>query len=156
MTDLLSREVTNSLRAKPSVYEQARSAPAPVLVQSPVDSTPAPYQFKKAKAAPSPPAPKGIELDKIPDSELLYAVQLIATARDLDLSTPQWQRIPYPIKKVWEGGLNKYQIRGLTSAADAKTARIKAKEAGINEAMIVVYYQKKRLPAPSVHYLLSR
>lgn len=156
MTDLLSREVTNSLRAKPSVYERARSTPAPVLAQSPGDSTPAPYQFKKAKAVPSPPAFKGIELDKVPDSELLYAVQLIATARDLDLSTPQWQRIPYPIKKVREDKFNKYQIRGLSSAADAKTARIKAKEAGINEAMIVVYYQKKRLPASSVSYLLNR
>jgi N-acetylmuramoyl-L-alanine amidase len=156
MTDLLSREVTNSLRSKPSVYEQARSAPLPVIAQSPVDSTPVPYQFKRAKAVPSPPTQKGIELDKIPDNKLVYAVQLIATARDLDLTTPQWQRIPYPIKKVAEGGLNKYQIRGLSTAADAKAARIKAKEAGINEAMIVVYYQKKRLPAPSVRYLLNR
>lgn len=156
MADLLSREVTNSLRSKPSVYEQARSAPAPVTARSPTDSIPAAYQFKKAKTAPTPPAQRGIELNKIPDSDLLYAVQLIATKRDLDLTTPQWQRIPYPIRKIQEGGWNKYQIRGLASPTEAKTAKIRAKEAGINEAMIVVYYQSKRLAPPSVRYLLSR
>lgn len=156
MTDLLSREITNSLRSKPSVYEQARNALIPVTARAPADSIPTPYQFKKAKAVSSPTDQKSIELNKIPDSQLLYAVQLIATKRNLDLTTPQWQRIPYPIRKVQEGGWNKYQIRGLASPSDAKTARIRAKEAGINEAMIVVYYQNKRLTPPSVRYLLSR
>lgn len=154
MSDLLSREVTNSLRTRPSIYEQARRAPVTAAAQPPADSTP--YQFKKAKKVPVPPSPKGVDLEKTPDSEFLYAVQLIATERNLDLTTPQWTRIPYPIQKINEGKWNKYQMRGLATAYDAKTAQLKAKAAGISEAMVVIYYQGKRLPPPSVKYLLSR
>lgn len=154
MSDLLSREVTTSFQTYPSVYEQARRSPAPVAAQPAADTMP--YQFKKAQTAPGPPKPKDLDLENISDNQLVYAVQLIATQRDLDLTTPQWQRVPYPIRKISEGKWNKYQIRGFATANAAITARLKAKEAGITEAMVVVYYKGKRLPAQSVKYLLSR
>jgi N-acetylmuramoyl-L-alanine amidase len=154
LSDLLSREVTNSLRTQPSVYERARRSPAAVAVQPPADSMP--YKFKNAKQVSTPPPPSGFDLENMPDSQLRYAVQLIATERTLDLSSAQWKRVPYPIQKVREGKWNKYQIRGLATAYDAKTAQAKAKAAGINEAMVVVYYRGKRLPPPAVRYLLSR
>ena len=154
LSDLLSREVTNSLRSRPSVYEQASRPPAAVTAQPPADSMP--YKFKKAKMVPPTPKPSGIDFDKIPDEQLLYAVQLIATKRNLNLNTPQWKRVPYPIRKISEGGWNKYQIRDLDGASAAKMARLKTKEAGITEAMVVVYYRGKRLPPHSVRYLLGR
>ncbi len=154
LADLLSREVTNSFQAQPSVYERARRVPAPVAMQPPADSTP--YHFKKAEQVSAPPPPPGINLENVPDNKLLYAVQLIATERGLDLSTPQWKAVSYPISKIREGKWNKYQIRGLNTAQEAKTARLKAKAVGITEAMVVVYYRGKRLPPSSIRYLLSR
>jgi len=154
LSDLLGREVTNSLRTQPSVYERARRSPATVATQPPADSTP--YKFKKAKQASAPSTPAGPDLESIPDNQLLYAVQLIATERELNLSSPQWQRVPYPIQKTREGKWNKYQIRGLATAGEAKTARSRAKAAGINEAMVVVYHRGKRLSPQAVRYLLGR
>ncbi|TXF91277.1 hypothetical protein FUA23_03375 [Neolewinella aurantiaca] len=154
MTDLLAREVTNSLRTQPGVYEQARRIPASVASQPKADSTP--YQFNRAEIKTSPAPKNGIDLAKVADHELIYAVQLIATERNLDLTTPQWKRVPYPIRKVKEGKWNKYQIRDLATAQEAGTARQKAREAGIKEAMVVVYYQGKRLQPSAVRYLLSR
>ena len=153
-SNLLSREVTNSLRARPSVYEQARRSPAPVASQPAADSLP--YRFRKARQKAEAPRPQGLDLENISDAQLLYAVQVFATKRNLDLTTPQWQRVPYPIQKLKEGEYNKYQIRGLATAAEAETARRKAKEAGIVDAMVVVYYEGKRLPPPAVRYLLAR
>lgn len=154
LSSLLSREVTNSLNTQPAVYERTRRAPAPVAIQPPSDSTP--YTFKKAKQVAAPPPPPSLDLESIPDQKLLYAVQLIATEREIDLTSAQWQRVPYPIRKVREGRWNKYQIRGLATAQEAKAAKQKAKDAGVNEAMVVVYYNNKRLSPSSVRYLLGR
>ncbi|WP_337957449.1 N-acetylmuramoyl-L-alanine amidase [Neolewinella agarilytica] len=114
------------------------------------------YTFGEAKKREAPPKPKGPDLKRIPDAQLLYAVQIIATKRELNLDEPQWQRLPYPILKIVEGNLNKYQARGLRTAADAKTAKERINSAGFYDAMIVVYLDGKRLPPASVRYLLGR
>ncbi|MEM6771289.1 MAG: hypothetical protein AAF597_11970 [Bacteroidota bacterium] len=97
-----------------------------------------------------------IDLRDVTDSELLYAVQLIAMERNLDLSANPYRQLPYTISKIAEANLNKYQIRSLRTAADAKAAQSRAKALGFNDAMIVVYLNGQRLPAKSVKYLLTR
>jgi hypothetical protein len=114
------------------------------------------YTFGEAKKREAPPKPKGPDLKKISDAQLLYAVQIIATKRELNLDEPQWQRLPYPILKIVEGDLNKYQARGLRTAADAQAAKERINSAGFYDAMVVVYLDGKRLPPASVRYLLGR
>lgn len=98
----------------------------------------------------------GVDLSKIDDSQLLYAVQIIASGKNLDLSRPPFSNLPYSISKIQEGNYNKYQIRQLRTARDAAAARQTARTQGFKDAMVVVYYQGRRLAAQSVNYLLKR
>ncbi|MFT7119951.1 MAG: N-acetylmuramoyl-L-alanine amidase [Neolewinella sp.] len=125
-------------------------------ISQPDSSIDGKYKFGEAARRKEDSRPKGIDLSKISDTELLYAVQIIASKRDLDLSIPEFQRVPYPILKVQEGGWNKYQVRQLPTATAAKQARSRIKKSGFNEAMIVVYMNGKRLTPSSVNYLLER
>lgn len=148
---VLSKEVATSLRARPSLYEQARE---PGRMAS--DTVPKKYTFGEADARWTPTDETRINLAEISDDQLIYAVQLMATKRTLDLTTAEWQRIPYPIVMVTENGWNKYQVRGLRTAAEAETAKARIKATGHQDALVAVYYQGKRLLAPQVNYLLSR
>jgi N-acetylmuramoyl-L-alanine amidase len=128
--------------------------PAPVLTESdtlPSGSTA--YQFNSVR---TPDSEKMLDLRKIPDDQLLYCIQLLASDKKYDLNTPKWQRVPYGIRIIEEAPWYKYQIRGLGSAAATKTAHNKVKEAGFTDSMVVVYYQGKRLGIAQVRYLLAR
>jgi N-acetylmuramoyl-L-alanine amidase len=151
---LLSREVTDGLRIQPTVYQQARRSAGPMLAR---DSIPKKeYKFGDAGARKDPANSDRIDLTTIADAQLTYAVQIIATKRNLDLTEARWQRISNPIRLIKEGGWNKYQVRGLVTATDAETAKIRVEAAGFPNTMIVVYYQGKRLAAAQVNYLLNR
>lgn len=122
-----------------------------------VDSTsPSGYRFKEARQRKNPLPSGQIDLRTIPDSELLYAVQVFATERDLDLSQAPFNAVPYPIVKVREGKLYKYQVRNLPNAAAAKSAKQRIKASGIRDSLVVVYLNGKRLPPRAVNYLLAR
>jgi len=151
---VLSREVSASLRGVRSLYE--RSATAGRRGAMVRDTTPGGYKFAEAKVRKDPKPKTGPDLTRISDDQLLYAVQIIATKRNLDLAEARWRRVPYPIKKISEGGWNKYQVRNLPTAAQARTARARVKASGFNDAMVVVYYRGKRLAAAQVKYLLAR
>jgi N-acetylmuramoyl-L-alanine amidase len=151
---VLSREVTNGLRTQPSVYQQASRSAGVIATR---DSIPQKeYKFGDAGARKDPASSGRINLANVDDAQLTYAVQIIATKRNLDLKEARWQRISYPVRLVKEGGWNKYQVRGLANAADAATAKTRVEAAGFPGTMIVVYYQGKRLAAGQVNYLLSR
>ncbi len=112
-----------------------------------------PFKFPNAEKK----VPFGsVDLREISDSQLLYAVQIIASGKDLNLNAPPFSNLPYTVKKVREGNYNKYQIRNLASANDATAAQRMAKKQGFTDAMVVVYYNGRRLPAQSVNYLLKR
>jgi len=151
---VLSREVTNGLRAQPSVYQRSSRAVQPVAVVQ-QDSTPASgaYKFGQAQVRED---KNRFDISTVSDTELIYAVQIVATKRTLDLTEARWKRISYPVRMVREGEWNKYQVRGLGGADDARSARDHVKAAGFPEAMVVVYYQGKRVAASQVKYLLSR
>lgn len=130
--------------------------PQPVPYGSPVVSQPdtiRPFKFKQAKQRTN---GATVDLQDIKDSELLYAVQIIATERDLDLAKAPYRKLPYSVVKINEGAFNKYQIRRLATASDAKNAQTRAKALGFTDAMIVVYLNGQRLSAKSVNYLLNR
>lgn len=151
---VLSREVTTGLRTQPTVYQQSSRAAG---TTTRVDSLPKKeYTFGDAGARKDPGNENRINLATIDDAQLTYAVQIIATKRDLDLNEARWQRISYPVRLIKEGGWNKYQVRGLANAADAATAKTRVEAAGFPNTMIVVYYQGIRLAAGQVNYLLSR
>lgn len=151
---VLSREVTNGLRTQPSVYQQASRSAG---VNASRDTIPKKdYKFGDAGARKDPASNGMIDLATIDDAQLTYAVQIIATKRNLDLKEARWQRISYPVRLIKEGGWNKYQVRGLTNASDATTAKTRVEAAGFPNTMIVVYYKGKRLAAGQVNYLLSR
>ncbi len=151
---VLSREVTNGLRTQPTIYQQASRAAGAMTMP---DTVPPPkYTFGDAGARKAAENKDRIDLATIDDTQLTYAVQIIATKRDLDLSEARWQRITYPVRLVKEGGWNKYQVRGLTTAADAATAKTRVEAVGFSNTMIVVYYKGIRLAAGQVNYLLSR
>jgi N-acetylmuramoyl-L-alanine amidase len=147
---VLSKEVASSPGARPSLYDQARQ-PGQIMT----DTVPKKYTFGEAGARRAATETR-IDLAVINDNQLLYAVQLIATKRTLDLNTAEWQRIPYPILLVAENGWNKYQVRGLKTAAEAEAAKLRIKATGHQDALVAVYYQGHRLLAPQVNYLLSR
>lgn len=153
---LLSREVSNGLRTQPSIYQRSSQAanPQPYV---PADSIPGKkYSFGDAGARKPLPAPGTIDLSTIGDEKLTYAVQIIATKRNLDLNEPRWKRIPYPVLKIQEDEWNKYQVRGLNNAGMASEAKKRIQAAGFTDAMVVVYYQNKRLGHAQVSYLLNR
>lgn len=115
------------------------------------------YRFQEAPTAVARPATAAtIDLTQIPDAELLYAVQIIATKNSPDLSTSPYNRLPYPIQRVSEDGWNKYEIRGLRSANEARVARERAKVAGFEGPMIIVRLNGKKLGRKQVKYLLNR
>ncbi|MEM9528298.1 MAG: N-acetylmuramoyl-L-alanine amidase [Bacteroidota bacterium] len=125
---------------------------ATTIASSKTDSVPGGYAFRKAKAK----ANGGVDLRTIPDSQLLYAVQIAATKKVLDLTERRFTQLPYPIKHFTEGGFHKYQARNLPTAAATKQAKATIKQAGFFDAMIVVYFNGKRLGAEQVRYLLGR
>lgn len=158
--DLVRRQVKEGRVAPPNrVVPGGGYAPVaygtPIMVADTVNPGKS-YSFGEAKKRKAPPKPKGPDLKTIPDDQLLYAVQIMATKRELNLDEPQWQRLPYPILKIVEGDLNKYQARGLRRAADARAAKERINSAGFYDAMVVVYLDGKRLPPASVRYLLGR
>lgn len=133
------------------------SAPIDVRTVVEVDSlSPNNYRFSEARQRKVPLNPGRVDLRTVPDNQLTYAVQVFATARDLDLTQQPWRAVPYPIVKVREGQLNKYQVRNLPTARAAAAARRRVKAAGISEVMVVVYLNGKRLPPPAVTYLMNR
>jgi N-acetylmuramoyl-L-alanine amidase len=151
---VLSREVTNGLRTQPTIYQQASRAAGSVAMPDTIPKKE--YKFGDAGAR-KPAADKNrIDLATINDAQLTYAVQIIATKRDLDLTEARWQRISYPVRLIKEGGWNKYQVRGLATASDATTAKTRVEASGFSNTMIVVYYKGNRLAAGQVNYLLSR
>ena len=151
---VFSREVANGLHIQPTVYQQSSRAVGAVATR---DSIPKKeYTFGDAGARKDPANNGRTDLATIDDAQLTYAVQIIATKRNLDLKEARWQRISYPVRLIKEGGWNKYQVRGLTNASDAATAKIRVEAAGFPNTMIVVYYKGKRLAAGQVRYLLSR
>jgi len=160
--DLVRRQIKEGRVAPPNrVVPGGGYAPVaygtPVMVADTVNPKKGKgYSFGEAKQRKAPPKPTGPDLKTIPDAQLLYAVQIIATQRELNLDEPQWQRLPYPILKIVEGNLNKYQARGLRTAADARAAKDRINAAGFYDAMVVVYLDGKRLPPASVRYLLKR
>lgn len=153
---LLSREISSNLRSQPTLYQRSSQA-AIAQPTVPTDTVPGKkYNFGDAGARKPVVPPGTIDLSTIGDDKLTYAVQMIATKKDLDLTQPNWQRIPYPVLKIKEDEWNKYQVRGLKDAAMATEARTRIQATGFTDAMIVVYYQNKRLGPAHVGYLLSR
>ena len=113
------------------------------------------YRFRTVgKQERRPAGRRTLDVSTVADAQLTYAIQLIATKRELDLTTPYWKAIPYPIEKVREGSYNKYQVRGLANAAALRAAEARIKEAGHNETMAVVYYRGKHLAKQQVVWLL--
>ena len=136
----------------PVSYPVTYSYPAVVA-----DSTsPTGYKFKSAKVRKAPLKPGEVDLRAISDDQLTYGLQVFATKNDLDLTRPPFNRVPYPITKIREGSMNKYQIRGLADAAAARDAKRRVKAVGVRESLVVVYLDGKRLPPPAVRYLLAR
>lgn len=151
---VLSREVTNGLRTQPTVYQRSSRAVQPVAAAK-RDSVPSSGEYKFGQARVQPDKNR-FDISTVSDTELTYAVQIVATKRMLDLTEARWKRITYPVRMIREEEWNKYQVRGLNGADDARAARAQVKAAGFKEAMVVVYYQGKRVAPSQVQYLLSR
>ncbi|MEL7159134.1 MAG: hypothetical protein AAFN92_00125, partial [Bacteroidota bacterium] len=115
------------------------------------------YVFRKAAGtkAEKPPV-REVDLSKVPDSQLLYAVQVAATSKPVDMQAPPYRGLPYSLHHFREAGLNKYQVRGLQTAAQATATKARVKALGFFDAMIVVYLDGKRLGIEQVRYLLAR
>ena len=145
-SDLISKEVTNAVL--PAVY---RSGPAaPVL-----DTVPGGYRFAQARARREAPR-RATDFSTVLDSQLKYAIQLGAIKKDLPVTDPAWAAVPYPITKFREGGLNKYQVQGLRTGKATREALETIKKNGFRGAMVVIYYQGKRVAPGTVKYLLNR
>jgi len=157
---LVARQVEEGRVAPPNRVVPRSGSPSftygTPLVQTDTITPGKGYTFTKAKKREDPQKPRGHDLERVTDAQLVYAVQIIATERELNLNEPQWQRLPYLIRKVAEGGLNKYQARGLATAAEASLAKEKIQALGFYDAMVVVYLNGKRLRPASVRYLLKR
>ncbi|MBC6995179.1 N-acetylmuramoyl-L-alanine amidase [Neolewinella lacunae] len=158
---VVSKQVSNSPTAPPDrVIPGQRPAPATygTPVRTPRDTAPDKnaYQFRQAKDVVVAPATPTVDLSKIPDQQLRYTIQLLATQRAVSLDEPQWKKVPYPLKIVAEDGYKKIQVQGLTTAAEAAAAKERLKTAGFFDAMVVVYLDGKRLAPKHVAYLLSR
>lgn len=128
--------------------------PAPPIAES--DSFPTGkvgYRFSSVRTRDS---ENVLDLRAIPDNQLTYCIQLLASDKKHDLEAPKWQRVPYGIRIIEEGPWYKYQIRGLEGAAATKSAHAKVKNAGFTDSMVVVYYQNKRLGVAQINYLLNR
>lgn len=157
-TEVLRKEVISG----PSPRNVVPAPPRPAYTSYdypkvvPDSTLPGGYRFTEARQRRKPLPPGTVDLRAIPDNQLLYAVQIFATKRDLDLRQSPWNKVPYPIVKLREGNLNKYQVRNLATAASAKTARDRIKASGIKESLVVIYLNGKRLPMSAVNYLLAR
>ncbi len=98
------------------------TAPTPVATTPPAAKEPFPATAEKEKVA------------------VFYCVQLAASPKPLDTSNnTKWQNIPYPVERLEEEGMFKYQARQFTSLQEASKARAALKERGFNDAFIVAY-----------------
>ncbi|WP_216650086.1 N-acetylmuramoyl-L-alanine amidase [Lewinella sp. W8] len=129
-------------------------APAPTITEA--DTLPNGRGGYKFNTVRTPDSEKVLDLRKVPDNQLLYCIQLLASDKKYSLEDPKWQRVPYGIRIVEEAPWYKYQIRGLGTASATKTAHDRVKQAGFTDSMVVVYYQGKRLGVAQVRYLLNR
>lgn len=158
---VLGKEVTLPTTTAGRVIPGATvlSAYAPIdsyAIVEPDSTSPGNYRFPEAKQRKTQLKAGQVDLRTIPDEQLTYGVQVFATKRDLDLTVAPWNSVPYPIVKITEKGLNKYQIRNLPNAAAAAAAKQRVKAAGIKESMVVAYLNGKRLPQAAVNFLLTR
>ncbi len=131
--------------------------PAMPRLVSPADTVP--FRFGKAKTKEYQEenrVPQRLDLSKIPDGEITYALQLVATKGTVDTTTTRWQQLPYPIVAVREGVWKKYQLRGIYDPADMRAAKLRIREAGFKESLETAYYGGKRLTQGQVRYLMQR
>lgn len=139
---VLTREVA------PPPATEVRPAVIPVVYQNNPAIQPATYTPPVYTSAPA-------RLPIQTDDDLIYAVQLIATPRPLARSEEKWNQVTYPIHVAEEGGMYKYQARGINDPAAAINARQQMRVIGFNEAFIVIYRGSERLNAAETKALLQ-
>ncbi|MEM7572537.1 MAG: N-acetylmuramoyl-L-alanine amidase [Bacteroidota bacterium] len=126
-----------------------RAVPGPVRELAPSTSAPSvvtEYQFEEAARA----------REILPEDQYDFGVQLAASSRPLLPSNPQWAVVREPIREVNEGGLYKYQVRQLPSAAAALALRAELRQQGFPEAFVVVYHGTAKLEPTAVRELLQQ
>lgn len=126
-----------------------RTIPDPAPDLAPSTSAPpvvTEYQFEEAARA----------REILPEDQYDFGVQLAASSRPLLPSNPQWSVVREPIREVSEGGLYKYQVRQLPSAAAALALRAELRQQGFPEAFVVVYHGTDKLEPAAVRELLQQ
>lgn len=76
---------------------------------------------------------------------IIFHVQLAASARPVDTSQDKWRNTGYMIEVVQEDNLYKYQARNFSNIQQAFEARLLLQARGFNDAFIVVYQNGQRI-----------
>lgn len=78
-------------------------------------------------------------------SVILFNVQLAASPKPIDTTTPKWRDTGYLVEVVQENGLYKYQARNFSSMQAAFEARLLLQAKGFSDAFLVAYKNGQRI-----------
>ena len=75
-----------------------------------------------------------------------FGIQLAVTSSPADLSQTAWRNLGYQVEEIREDGKYKYQVRHISTYAQAKEIKAKVEAAGFPGAFIVAYRDGRRVP----------
>lgn len=156
---LIGAQVKGAGASPTEVPQQTQGA---IPYSSPAMVVPVVYQSVNTARQPEPPGAAEIRMpvattpSLIPSSNLVFAVQLAAASKEIDTKQPRWQAIPYPLAVMQEGGLYKYQARGMSNAQQAREAKQQLEKAGFAGAFIVIYRAEKKLSVEETRQILRQ
>lgn len=78
-------------------------------------------------------------------SDIVFCVQLAASAQPIDTRQSRWREAGYLIEVVQEGNMYKYQARNFSNYEEALQARIQLQTSGFADAFIVAYQRGERI-----------
>ncbi|MEM6397286.1 MAG: N-acetylmuramoyl-L-alanine amidase [Bacteroidota bacterium] len=84
-----------------------------------------------------------------------YCLQLAASATAIPNADSKWASLGWPVSRVQENGMYKYQLRGLGTAESTLNMQRRVKEAGFNQAFVVIYRNGAKLSPHETRSLLS-
>ncbi|MBR9920957.1 MAG: hypothetical protein GYB31_08965 [Bacteroidetes bacterium] len=132
--------------------EPVKSETAPPIVEQPVDLPDPSFPEESGTESVSTIPEKPVATEK---AQVQLRIQLAASPRPLNVSTEQWNAVPYQVQVVEEGNYFKYQALAFTNLQQARAALSLLKDIGFSDAFIVAYEGHKKITVKEAVDLLS-